>query len=81
MDDWDEESKEYYQKYRANYRDPQMKQRFRKIIRQKEYRVECLDRRIRTENIVLWHITQKLAKRFMKFQKDFWQQTLSNCMP
>jgi len=33
MNDYDEESREYYQKYRANYGDPQMKQRFRRVIR------------------------------------------------
>ncbi len=33
MDDWNEESREYYQEYRANYRDSQMKQKFRQIIR------------------------------------------------
>ena len=31
MDDYDEESREYYQEYRANYGDPQIKQRFRRI--------------------------------------------------
>ena len=29
IDDYDEESREYYQEYRANYGDSQMKQRFR----------------------------------------------------
>ena len=29
MDDWDKESREYYQKYRANYGNSQIKQRFR----------------------------------------------------
>ena len=33
MDDYDEESKEYYQKHKANYEDLQMKQRFRRITR------------------------------------------------
>ena len=33
MDDYDEESREYYQEHKANYRDPQIKQRFRKVIR------------------------------------------------
>ena len=33
MDDYDEESKEYYQEHRANYEDSQMKQRFRKVTR------------------------------------------------
>ena len=33
MDDYDEKSREYYQEYRVNYEDPQMKQRFRRITR------------------------------------------------
>ena len=33
MDDYNEESKEYYQERRANYGDPQMKQRFRRVTR------------------------------------------------
>ncbi len=57
MDDWDEEFKEYYQEYKANYRDPQMKQRCRRIIRWREYRAKRLDRKMRTENITSWHIT------------------------
>ena len=50
MDDYDEESKEYYQKHRANYGDSQMKQRFRRVTRWREHRAERLDRRMRTEN-------------------------------
>ncbi len=57
MDDYDEESKEYYQKHRANYGDPQMKQRFRKVTRWREHRAERLDRRMGTENTAPWHIT------------------------
>ncbi len=33
MDDYDEESKEYYQEHRANYGDLQMKQRIRRVTR------------------------------------------------
>ncbi len=33
MNDYDEESKEYYQEYKANYGESQMKQRFKRIIR------------------------------------------------
>ncbi len=33
MDDWNEKSREYYQEYKANYRNPQMKQRFKRIIK------------------------------------------------
>ena len=72
MDNYDEESKEYYQKYRANYEDPQMKQKFRRVTRWKEHRTEHLDRRIGIENTALWHITQKSTKRFVRFQKDLW---------
>ena len=50
MEDYDEESREYYQEHRANYGNPQMKQRFRRVIRWREYRAECLDRRMGTEN-------------------------------
>ncbi len=50
MDDYDKESKEYYQEYRENYRDPQMKQRFRRIIRWREHRAERFDKRMGTEN-------------------------------
>ena len=46
-------SREYYQKYRANYRDLQMKQRFRRITIWREYRVKHLDRRMKTENTAL----------------------------
>ena len=67
MNDYDEESKEYYQEHRVNYRDPQIKQRFRRITRWKEYRVERLDRRMGTENNALWHIIQKSTKRFVRF--------------
>ncbi len=67
MDDWDKEFREYYQEHRANYGNPQMKQRFRRIIRWREYRAEHLNRRIRTENTIPWHITQKLTKRFIRF--------------
>ena len=50
MDDYDEESKEYYQEHRTNYGDSQMKQRFKRIIRQREHRAECLDKKMGTEN-------------------------------
>ena len=50
MDDWDEKSREYYQEYRVNYRDPQMKQRFRRIIRWRKHRAEHLDKRIGIKN-------------------------------
>src|SRR6266498_1941578 len=50
MDDYDKESKEYYQEHRANYGDPQMKQRFRRVTRWREYRAERLDRRMETEH-------------------------------
>src|SRR6266498_3461747 len=50
MDDYDEESKEYYQEHRVNYGDPQMKQRFRRVTRWREHRAERLDRRMGTEN-------------------------------
>jgi len=43
MNDYDEESKEYYQEHRVNYEDPQMKQRFRRVTRWREYRVKCMD--------------------------------------
>jgi len=52
MDDWDEKSREYYQEYRASYRDLQMKQRFRRTTRWREYRAERLDRKIGTKNII-----------------------------
>ena len=67
MDDYDEESKEYYQEHRANYGDPQMKQSFRRVTRWREYRAECLDRRMSTKNTAPWHITQKSTKRFVRF--------------
>ena len=70
MNDYDEESKEYYQEHRANYRDPQMKQKFRRVTRWREHRAERLDRKMGIENTTLWHITQKLTKRFIRFQKD-----------
>ena len=72
MDDYDEESKEYYQEHRANYGDPQMKQRFRRVTRWREHRAERLDRRMETENTASWHIIQKLTKRFVRFQEDLW---------
>ncbi len=50
MDDYDKESKEYYQEHRADYRGPQIKQRFRKVTRWREHRAERLDRRMETEN-------------------------------
>jgi len=53
MDDYDEESREYYQKHRANYKDSQMKQKFKRITRWKKYRTKRLDRRMRTENTTL----------------------------
>src|SRR6266511_3562770 len=53
MDDYDEESKEYYQEHRANYGDPQMKQKFRRVTRWRKHRVERLDRRMGTENTAL----------------------------
>ncbi len=71
MNDWDEEFRKYYQKYRVNYGDLQMKQRFKRVIRQREYRMERLDRRMGTENTAPQYIIQKLAKRFVKFQEDF----------
>ncbi len=46
MDVWNEEFRKYYQKYKANYRNPQIKQRFRKITRWRKHRVKCLDRRM-----------------------------------
>ncbi len=67
MNNWDEESKEYYQEYRANYKNLQMKQRFKRVTRWREYRVEYLDKRMKTENTASWHIIQKSAKRFVKF--------------
>ncbi len=70
MDDYDEESKEYYQEHRANYGDPQMKQRFRRVTRWREHRAERLDRRMGTEHTAPWHITQKLTKRFVRFQEN-----------
>ncbi len=72
MDDYDEESKGYYQKHRANYRDLQMKQKLKRVTRWKEHRAERLDRRMRTENTAPWHITQKSTKRFVRFQEDLW---------
>ncbi len=62
IDDWDKESREYYQKHKANYGDLQMKQRFRRITRQRKYRAEHLDRRMRTENTTLWHIIKSQQK-------------------
>ncbi len=53
MNDYDKESREYYQEYRANYGNPQMKQRFRRVIRWREHRAEHLDRRMGTENTAL----------------------------
>ncbi len=50
MDDYDEESREYYQEHRANYGDPQMKQRFRRVTKWRKHKAECLDRRMGTEN-------------------------------
>ncbi len=72
MGAWNEEFREYYQAHRANYRDPQMKQRFRRITRWREHRAERLDRRMETENTAPWHIIQKSTKRFMRFQEDLW---------
>src|SRR6266540_1361688 len=72
MDDYNEESKGYYQEHRANYGDSQMKQRFRRVTRWREHRVERLDRRMETENTAPWHIIQKSTKRFVRFQEDFW---------
>ncbi len=72
MDDYDEKSKEYYQEHKANYENPQMKQKFRRVTRWRKHRVEHLDRRMGTENTALWHITQKLTKRFVRFQEDLW---------
>ena len=70
MDDYDEEFKEYYQEHRANYGNPQMKQRFRRVTRWREHRAERLDRKMETENTAPWHITQKLTKRFVRFQEN-----------
>src|SRR6266511_3682233 len=67
MDDYDDEAREYYQEHRANYRDPQMKQRFRRVTRWREHRAERLNRRMGTKIIAPWHITQKLTKRFVRF--------------
>ncbi len=53
MDDYDEESREYYQEYRINYEDLQMKQRFRRVTRWREHKAKCLDRRMGTENTTL----------------------------
>ena len=64
MNDYDKEFREYYQKHRANYEDPQMKQRFRRITRWRKHRA---DRRMRTENTAPWYITQKSTKRFVRF--------------
>ncbi len=72
MDDYDKESREYYQEHRANHGDPQMKQRFRRVIRWREHRAERLDRRMKTENTALWHIIQKSTKRFVRFQENLW---------
>src|SRR6266540_5873954 len=46
IDNYDEESRGYYQEHRANYGNPQMKQRFRRITRWREHRAERLDRRM-----------------------------------
>ena len=73
IDDYDEESRKYYQEYRVNYGDPQIKQRFRRVTRWREHRAERLDRRMGIENTTPW---QKLTKRFMRFQKDLWYWTL-----
>ncbi len=70
MDDWDKESKKYYQEYKANYKDSQIKQRFRRVIRWRKHRAEHLVRRMGIKNTASWHITQKLTKRFVRFQKD-----------
>ncbi len=72
MDDYDEESREYYQEHRVNYGDSQMKQRFRKVTRWREHRAKCLDKKMGTENTAPWYIIQKSTKRFMKFQEDLW---------
>ncbi len=53
INDWNKKFREYYQKHRANYKDLQMKQKFKKVIRWREYRTKCLDRRIETENTTL----------------------------
>ncbi len=72
MNDYDEESREYYQEHKANYGDSQMKQRFRRVTKQREYRAKRLNRRMGTEGTASWHITQKSIKRFMRFQEDLW---------
>ncbi len=72
MDDWDEEFREYYQEHRANYGNSQIKQKFRRITRWREHRAERLDRKMGTKNTAPQHITQKLTKRFVRFQKDLW---------
>ncbi len=46
MDDWDKKSREYYREYRVNYGNLQMKQRFRRITKRREYIAECFDRRM-----------------------------------
>ena len=67
MNDYDKESREYYQEYRANYGNPQMKQRFRRVIRWREHRAEHLDRRMGNKNTASWHIIQKSTRRFVRF--------------
>ncbi len=47
-----------------------MKQRFKRVIKWREYRAECLNRRMGIENTVLWHIIQKSARRFVRFQEE-----------
>ncbi len=70
MNDYDDESRKYYQEHKANYGESKIKQRFRRITKWREYRIERLDRRMETKNITLWHIIQKLTKRFVRFQED-----------
>jgi len=50
VDDYDKEFREYYQEHRANYENSQMKQRFRRVTRWREYRAEHLDRRMGIKN-------------------------------
>ena len=72
MNNYDEEFRKYYQEHKANYRDLQMKQRFRQVTRWREHKAECFDRRMGTENTTPWHITQKSTKKFVRFQENLW---------
>ncbi len=54
----------------TNLNEAIIKQKFRRITRWREYRAECLDRRMEIEYTALWYIIQKLTKRFVRFQED-----------